>query len=227
MLFYILAAIALIGFLIVAIRGGGQEGANINTERDNVLVNQVRSYAGELERAAGAILRAGFSEADLRFAHPYGDAAHAAYGSISDNPRRQIFALEGGAATWREPPEDIQTHSAPWVFTGSNRVNQIGTDASDPRSSELVAILPNITKGACLQINRVTSVKNPDGEPPKEDGSISLSPLFTGTYTNAQVIGATGNHLHGVREGCFEGNTGSDATGRTGRYYYYRVLLAR
>lgn len=144
-LFMILIAVALIALLTAAISGGDTQNKNIDNETLVLRTSEVQRYAKELEQAVQIITRnAAVSETDFRFAHP---EAPSDYGTITDTPSLQIFSPEGGAATYRAPPADINDGSA-WEFYGTTAVPGIGTSRAD-----LVAVLPNVTAAFCTRLN--------------------------------------------------------------------------
>jgi len=213
MLIYILGAIALIGVLIILVRGSSLPGGGIDNEAMTIKVTEIQQYGNELERAVRYILQDGYSESDLRFAHPNHSSA---YGDITDEPTRQVFTREGGGATWRDNDVDIQVIDTNWNFNGATIINEIGSTRND-----LVAWLPNVTQDFCLSINDKIGIENPADAPPQNSGNMDISNLFDGNFTAAQTVSAT--EINGFSDGCLEGN-GSPAAGT---YHYYRVLLAR
>lgn len=221
MLIYILGAILLIGILIVATKGNYQPGASIDGEKVTLQALQVRRYASEIERGLNFAMQNGLVESDIRFAH---SKALPAYGTYGTNPKAEIFHPEGGGVEWRDQPANIQTLSAPWVFTGMSHVLNVGTSCAQATCSELLAILPNVSKAFCIQMNNAVGIENPSGNPPVELNSFNYATPFAGTFTYSTVLDTTGNYTSGRTEGCFEGK-GGDAV--AGRYYYYKVLLVR
>lgn len=228
-LIYILGAIFLLGILVVMVRGSSTPGSNIDRETLMIRVSEVQQYGQELERAVAYILQNGHSEADIRFAHPDADAA---YGVITDTPSRQVFAVEGGGAKYREPPEDIQTLTVVnyWFFTGANSVGTVGSgDQGASSKTELLAILPYVSKEFCIEINNRNNVENPTSEPPQDDASMAtnnIHDVFTGDYSWKTKIGdEPANLIQNTQEGCLEGS--GSASPPTDTYHYYRVLLAR
>lgn len=218
MLIYILGAIFLMGLLIVALKGSFQEGSGIDPEKTAMLVGQVQRYGAELERGVSYVLRNGYSETDIRFGHPNSPS----YGLITDVPARQVFAPEGGGVEWRDPPAGSQTHITPWLFVGRNTVSAIGTTCAGPQCTDLMAVLKNVTKDFCLRTNDANGINNPAGNPPQDTG-VNVHTPFEGLYTFSSSLDA----ITGKQEGCFEGGYTDESYGLTGRYYYYRVLLAR
>ncbi|MEM8833397.1 MAG: hypothetical protein AAGB32_02535 [Pseudomonadota bacterium] len=222
-LIYVLGAIVLLGILISVVRGTGSSGNNIQEEELMIRIAEIQEYGHELEKAIAFILRKNYSEADIRFAHPEADAG---YGDITDNPDRQVFSIDGGAATYREIPRGIQTATGgDWVFTGANRVHDVGTTDSgtgNDHNAELIAILPNVTEVFCLRMNDTNDVVNPSDSPPQDNGSASFD-FYTGLFSQTEDINDTSGDLDGVLEGCFEGG----GTPAAGTFHYFRVLLPR
>lgn len=219
-LIYILGAIFLLGLLVVISKGSVTPGAGVDHETLMIRVAEVQDYGKELERAVAYVLANGHSEVDIRFAHP--DAA-SAYGIITNIPSRQIFSRDGGGATYREPPNGIQTTPTDWVFNGENRVFKIGTSTNTDNAAEIIALLPYVTKKFCLLVNDVNNTENPSNNPPQDAGDVNMAILFTGTLQYTTGIWDTTQYLEGKAEGCFEGG----ANPPTGTYHYYRVILAR
>ena len=225
MLIYILGAIFLMGLLLVILKGSFQEGTGINAEKNTMRASEIMRYGSELERAVRYIVSNGYSESDIRFAHPTGLADYSAYGLIATTPMQQIFSPQGGAAVWRNPPSGSQSAAANWVFTGNNAAEQIGSTCAAAACSDLLLVLPNVTKDLCTQINRAKGIINPAGDPPREVDGMNLAVLFTGgVFGYSAIVNTTGAYTSGQPEGCFEGNGGNTVLGS---YYYYRVLMAR
>ncbi len=218
-LIYILGAIFLMGMLIVALKGSFQEGTGIDAEKTALLVGQVQRYGAELERGVRYVQQNGYSETEIRFAHPN---AESAYGLITDIPARQIFDPQGGGVEWKAPPAGLQLIVTPWIFNGGSTVEGVGSTCTASSCSDLVALLMNVTKDFCLHVNNSVSIINPSGNPPQEAGSVNTT-RFSGTFSYATDIRDNTNHLRSKSEGCFEGGSNPP----NGTYHYYRVLLAR
>jgi hypothetical protein len=215
MLIYILGAIFLLGLLIVLLKGSFQEGTGIDAEKVMMQAGEIQRYGSEVERGVGYILRDGYSESDLRFANPN----TASYGLITDTPQRQVFSADGGGVEWRNPPAGSQAAAAEWIFSGANALTQIGSTCADKSCADLLMVLPDITQALCTQINRGHNISTTTGDPPAADNTLDLSTYFTGgVFTYAQTLESTEDALDAQAEGCFS---------MGGKYYYYRVLLAR
>lgn len=126
-LLYILGAIALLGLLIIIVRGSNSSGGNTDEETMIIHVSEIQDYGRELETAVNFIFKNGHSEADIRFAHP---DANVGYGIITDEPTRQVFSRQGGGAVYRDIHENVQTVPTDIVFSGANNVPEVGTASS-------------------------------------------------------------------------------------------------
>jgi len=223
---YILGAIFLLGILVVMVKGSSTPGSNIDRETLEIKVAEVRAYGNELERGVAYILRNGYSESDIRFAHPNHSSA---YGDITDIPARQVFAREGGGVTWRDNDPDIQVIDTDWLFNASNMINGNGTTSgADETTTELIAVLPYVSLEFCNLINQKNGITDSGTPPPMDCGNADIITPFSGSFAYSHQLWdnsgcGESELLTGKREGCFEGNANPPA----GTYHYYRVLLAR
>ena len=223
-LIYILGAIFLLGLLVVLVKGSSSPGSNIDEEGLMIKVAEVQQYGNELESAVAIIMSNGFSESDIRFAHP--DAA-SSYGDITDTPTRQVFSKQGGGATFRAPPTGVQTTVTPWTFNAENWVPLVGTGSGGCGGSscvDLIAFLPYVSQSFCNIVNDKNDITGSSGPPPPDNGTVDITAVFTGSFNASYQIYDSGKVLGGEKEGCFEGG---GATPPAGTYHYYRVLMAR
>lgn len=226
MLIYILGAIFLLGLLVTLVKGSSTPGSNIDRETLGIKVAEVQQYGNELERAVAYILRSGYSESDIRFAHPNHSSL---YGDITDDPGRQVFAREGGGVTFQDNDRDIQIQNEDWVFNANNMINGNGSTAAvDATTTELIAFLPYVSLEFCNLINQKNDITDSGTAPPMDCGNTDIITPFTGSFTfTSQLLDGTGcgesELLEGKREGCFEGQANPPAA----TYHYYRILLAR
>ncbi|MBU0799725.1 MAG: hypothetical protein KKA05_01855 [Alphaproteobacteria bacterium] len=185
---FILMAVVLIGIVTAAIRSGGGERQNIDSEQLIIRAAEVRQYGSELERAVGFLLQNGVSEYDIRFAHTN---ASSDYGDINTNPETQVFARQGGGAQYRVPALGLQTAQSNWNFYGNSALPRVGSSRSD-----LVAVLPNVTPEFCAAINKgngyAPSIIPIDPDPGCiETGDTSYFNDDDGTADTADDYGAT------------------------------------
>ena len=243
-LFMILIAVALIGLLTAAISQTNRpDGANIDKETLVLRASEVQRYASELERAITFIMQNGMSEADIRFAH-YN--AHADYGDLgADTDKRdQVFDREGGGATYRDAPADINDGSA-WEFYGGTHIPGMGR----ADRAELVAVLPHVTQAFCDKINDV----NGQTGTMTDDGGSSATATNAGSCVNLGTLGrfddatqfyttintmdeASGSFVHDAntsaarpaQQGCVTCSVDTNgANGAADELHFYHVLMTR
>jgi hypothetical protein len=222
-IFMVLIAVLLIGYLSVAVMNGGNNEAEIDQESLSIKVSQVRSQVSEFERGVHYILQNGIAEDEIRFAH--NDAA-ADYGDLSTapapSPANQLFHPDGGGASYRLPPSGISDGSA-WEFYGHTALPAVGSDRAD-----LVAVLPNVTEAFCAYIN----VNNNQPEALDDTGTCIYS-IATQRFSAGDQYDDSPNTLD---EASFAQDTTISAvkpapqgcvTCGDGKHHFYHVLLAR
>jgi len=179
-LFMILIAMALVGALTAAVTTSNRpEGNNIDAETLVLRAAKVQRYAGELERAVRFVMSQGFSESDIRFAHPNANSEYGDLGADSDR-RDQIFHRDGGGANYRSPPDDVNDGSA-WEFYGGTHIPGMGR--SD--RAELVAVLPYVTADFCAKINEL----NDQSGTMQDTGTSTASGADAGDCVQAGALG--------------------------------------
>ncbi len=208
-LFYILLAIVLIGFVTVALRDNGGLDSNVDKESDTVKASQMIKYSGEVAEAVRIILDDGASENDLRFSHPQ---AHAAYGTIANTPPKQVFSSQGGKALYRKPPAGVASPaSTNYEFSAEMAIPGVGSDKADL----FITVYP-ITDGVCKAVNKLVGVTTTP-----EISNCPPSPRFIGAYSNPPLVPAyTTAPANPQPNACVRCTNGSF------NLYYY-VLLAR
>lgn len=220
---YILGAIALVGLLIVMVRGSVTPGSAIDAETVMLRASQIQQYGTELERAVTFILRNGHSETDIRFAHPNTSSA---YGVITDTPSRQIFDRQGGGAEYRAAPDGVNDGTA-WQFYARTHIKDMGTDTAASMRSELVAVLPNVTEAFCNKINDLKGqdLTLTDNHDPTANGCIHAGTgnEFAGTFLD----GATANTLDDTFFTHLPPTQACILCQSDGALHFYHVLLAR
>ncbi|MFP4312917.1 MAG: hypothetical protein ACLFR0_01210 [Alphaproteobacteria bacterium] len=226
-MFMILIAIALIGLLTAVISNSNStDNSDIDGETLTIRASEVQRYASELERGINYIMQNGVSESDIRFAIPTDTANATGYGDDGDvntNPQAQMFHPNGGGATYRDPPQNIQSTVSAWEFYGGTRIPGAGTNRAD-----LIAVLPNVTAQFCQKINEI----NGQSATPAEDGSgninAGVAARFGSGGTTVTFDDSTPNTL----------NTGSfskipalqacvTVAGSPAEYHFYHVIMPR
>lgn len=168
-MFMILIAIVLIATLTAVISNtSDNQNSSIDTETLAIRASEIQRYASELERGINYIMQNGHSEQDIRFAIPTDTANATGYGDLAadTDPTDQMFHQNGGAANYRDPPNDVQTSVSAWEFYGGTQIPGAGTDKAD-----LIAVLPNLTEQMCTKINEL----NNQTATPAEDASGNIN----------------------------------------------------
>lgn len=230
-LWFILIALVLIGLLTAVLsRSGTSVDQTADVEQLSIKINQALRFAKGVETAVQQMKLRGISESDISFYQDLNgdgddDTSPEANEFYNPNCTRNdclVYHVEGGGVTYQSPPSGLNDGSE-WFYSGRLRVTNVGTDDASQSAAELLIILPNVTRQACIQFNRLMNIDNPSGNPPKDAANSNPSPGFTGTYTAGnQVNGA----LTGLYSVCYDGDTSSN-TPPEGTYTFYNVLLAR
>ncbi len=234
-LIIILTAIVLIGLLTAAIQYTSKpsgSGSGIDKEKLVMDASRVRQYAMELEQAVSMIMQNGYSEVDIRFAHP---DAHTDYGDLSadSDPGDQVFHRSGGAATYRKPPPGIQTTAGNWEFYGGTALPDVGTGRP-----ELIAVLPNVTEAFCKKINEINGYNSTPQ--PSDTGAGNSTSNNAGGCIYGQAEARFDDAVQFYDEPSKTPNTVDAATftmkpslqgcaicERDGKYHFFHVLLKR
>lgn len=214
-LIIILLAIGLIGLLTAAIQGTTNQQGHIDNETLIIRVSEVQRYASELERGIAYIMQNGYSESDIRFAHPN---APTDYGDLSADADKsdQLFAKEGGGAQYQDPPSNINDGSS-WEFYGQTALPEVGSD-----EAELVAVLPNVTQAFCERVNTILDyAAQPEDSSTCVNGGASArfdaGTQFSGSPNT--VVDATFSQKPST-QGCIECTSDNS-------YHFFHVLMAR
>lgn len=214
-IFFILLGIILLGAVTAAVRSGGSGGNAIDREQASIQASDIRQAASDIEKAVALLLQNGISESDIRFAHPNADAS---YGSITDNPARQVFSNAGGGAAWRKLPTG--SGNAVFEFSGRNHLPAVGSSSR----GDLIAILPNIENSVCARLNRMNGYAE-NAVTPKDTGAC----LFNGNgsrFRDGSLY--EDNTPETVDESTFAIKPAMEACIACGGVnYFYHVLIAR
>ncbi len=220
-LIIILIAVILFSALTYAATGsfrGGDSGTSSSEDNARIKSSQIIQYATSIEQSVMKMLLKGTSDTDLSFdteAWGHSDYQHSPQQPVSN----RIFHPQGGEVSWSRPPKDSNDGS-PWVITGAIRIPEVGLTCADESCSELVAILPNITKAVCDKLNSILGVSG--GQEIVDLAATSAK--FTGTYSAGDILGNEAI-APGTRTGCFEGAGGGGAAPET--YHFFHVILPR
>lgn len=221
-LWFIMVAIVLIGILTAVLsRGSNTVDQTGSYEHGRIEVSQILRYAKSIETAVQQMTLNGISESDISFQNETTTADYT-NNNCNDTADRSypdclVFEEQGAGLTYQNFPD---ASSSDWIFTGNLRAGDIGGDST---ISELLMILPNVSKSLCIAINNELGVDNPSGNPPQDQANSSPGAHFQGQYTNANLIASTGSTLSYVAAACYEGG----GTPAAGTYHFYQVLIPR
>lgn len=211
----IILGVVLFGALMfIASRGMNESPQSISGKRARVIASAVLDAAQTLERGVGRLLSHGVSENDLSFENAT-VAGYAHAGCASAMCR--VFDPQGGAIGWPSPPADANDGSA-WLLTGQTCIPDIGQGGAGcsgdgVANEELLAVLPNLQKDVCAEINDRLGISGI----PVNAGSGYSTTQFTGSFSD----GALPDGMDGRAAGCFDGGAGQPG------YHFYAVLNAR
>lgn len=216
--FIILIGIVMFAALMFTFSRGVRQGTESMSGREAELAaSDIVAYGQQIQRAVERILSRSISEEDLSFAN----AVDTSYTNpdCGDN-RCLVFHPEGGAATWKQPPdgaEGIYFFGPNRVGSADNATKNIGTSARD-----LVIMLPVNTQ-LCEAINAITN-KLPLWA---SAAAVNSTTRFIGDYDAAAGTAISrANDTNQPTTGCFcDGTLPCDAPAN--QPYYYNVIRAR
>ena len=226
--FLILLGVVLFAAFTVAVTRSTQQGGSANPENDKLMATNIIKYGTTLKNAVDQLRAQNISEADISFAN----STVSGYGTVGANPSAEVFNFAGGGivyevpdAKWLDGISTAQTGYGEWRFTGTNLIAGFGSyvDASlSPASPKghLVAILPYVKENICKEINRLL---HGSATVQFTESTFDLT-KFTGTYNDLdgpQIYNdAEPSYVNYKDEGCVNPES-------AGKYFYYRLLIAR
>lgn len=211
----VILGVVLFGALMfVASRGMNESPQSISDKRARIIAADVLSYAQKLERAVSRLLSHGVSENNVSFENP--NVAGYNHAGCADAACK-VFDPQGGAVGWQSPPQDAND-GTPWLFTGGTCISGVGQGGAGCESDgvsneELIAILPNLKKEVCAEINTRLGIS---GIPVNSGGGCSTT-QFVGAFADGEMP----DNMDGFSAGCFDGGAGQPG------YHFYIVLNAR
>jgi hypothetical protein len=174
-LFLILIAVVLFAALSFAITQSNRStGSSAGEETNTVSGSNVTQYGSAIRTGLTRLLVRGITLEDVLFDIP----GSTDYDTV--HPTRQVFHPRGGAVVFQEPDSNLVEAGGKWVFFFA-AVRDMATTAPDA-----VAVLTNVKRGVCQQINRnifgSTTI-------PTLPTAITASALDAATYDDSAVIG--------------------------------------
>lgn len=226
-LWFILITVALLGFLTAFLsRGTSSTNQTGDIERARIKASALLQYTKSIETAVQNMALKGISESDLDFIEI--DAAY-------DNPNCttnecNIFHQDGGAVTYRSPSKILSNagFTNNWVISTGNRVGGMGCDNNTDNCRDLLLLLSGIPQSICKQINNLSGITNPSGDPPQQQYIEEGDPFigsFTGNTQN-RLIGGT-DTTNEAPQVSYKGTGCVTKFSGTPTNYLYQVLIAR
>jgi hypothetical protein len=234
-LFIILIAVALFAALAYTVsemmRGGNPN--TIGTEKSRLFGNEIINYGRALRQGAQNLkISNGCADRDISFENE----TVAGYAHMPAAPDAcKLFYNTGGGLVYQPPVPEWLDGSSPapalrgqWYFPANVCVPDLGTAeancATDTVDNEaLIAVLPYIKRGMCIQINDLLGVDNPGGEPPLETANGWTAGLVK--YKGISPTDGETLDQGGRMAGCFEGAAASTPDTKT--YHFFQVLVPR
>ena len=243
-IFIILIGIALFAALSLAVVNSGKNVGEGDDEQMLVLSSQMMQYALDVQTGIRRIKAVnGCSDSQISFERPPFDGTDTDY--YYDNGKSDfschVFHINGGKVeSMPKLPSGLNDGSAAF-FTGHTCVPSLKKGDVDPGVSDnciaadgmdILFIIPNIYRAACLLINDRAGIAAISGEPPQDhaDGwATAAGQYYTGSFPssgNHAITDSSGGYgFDGKRYGCFEG--GGTASFPAGKYHFYYAVVDR
>lgn len=240
----ILLAIALLVAMTITVTRSTESTQDTGRrDRNRIMASDILRQGKSLQQAVQQLSQRGVAENQMNFDNDvvagYANTRCGNAALNTDDLPCGLFKVEGTGLAYKIPPAEwldgtqlAQSLYGEWYFYANACIADVGTggagcNATDS-ATELIAALPWITEGLCIEINRQAGVANLTGpvRPPVLSGSAYPAALtrFTGTFTADSEITAAGGAFTGHQAGCFQGAAGSVPDGG---YHFYQVLVAR
>lgn len=240
-LVFILIAIFLMGALtMLFVRSDGQSEDTGDTERTSIQASRLLTYASKIQNATDMLRSHGCGENQISFwidsnADSLETAADYAYNSAAPTDHScHVYEPQGGGVDYQKADSQwmaVTTAYQQFILPGNNYCIYgvgTGTTTCTKATTDLFISLDGITLALCNEINRRVGVDQISGNPPADEISNNYSPVFADPVgINNGIIGddstASAQPLKNKRTACVLDTTGSGS----GRYHFYRVLIAR
>ena len=218
-LFIILIAVTLFAALSYTVASMMRGPSDIGDESAGIYASDILTYAQSIREAVHMMrISNGCTEDQISFERAPFDGSDAAYVNAASPAdfACHVFHPGGGGVGEQAPLAEVN-NGVEWLFTGHNRVPNVGNDAT----SDLAMIIPDISHTICLRLNEKLDIGLVSGDAPADtDGANSTK--FTGTYASPAQISTSANLGKGKMEGCYKDESPNPDT-----YNFYQVLLAR
>ena len=227
-LFLILIAVALFAALSYVVTQSTRSGGGSTEREKNILSSaQMTQYPTALRTSIIRLVLGGVGIENVKFNAP---------GAFGASTNAEVFHPQGGGATYQAAPAELMNGGLAqgvWVYNADFEVPGIGLDGSG--GNDLIAFLPNVSTGVCLQVNEelglgvsaCTAGDLTGGIPEMPNSTAGLANTMTGSYVfpTADQVDIDGpascaTVFDRQASGCFYDVTGV-------RNVFYSVLLER
>jgi hypothetical protein len=231
-LFLILIAVALFAALSYAVTKSTRSGGG-TTDRERAILSgaTLTQHPTALRTSLIRMILAGTDVTEIFFNPP------AAFGAV--DPNVLVFHPDGGGALFQNAPADIMAGGGEgvWNFNGLFDVPEIGV-SDTATGNDLVAFLPGVTQGVCIQINDefqffddITDCTTTDGVVPDVTAAATTEANFSANVTDATpFVSGPQEDLVNANVACtaFRGDaSGCFFDSDNGEYVFYSVLIER
>lgn len=227
-LVYILIAVALfaaLGFAVSSMMRGS--GSGIAEEKMVVFAAEILGYSKNLRDMVHFLrISNGCDESEISFERSPFDGSDTDY--INPNAPGDfschLFHPSGGGVAYQTGPKKANIVQE-WIFTGANDGENIGTSCDSDSCSDLIAILPDLSRSLCKKINETLDIARDNDFITQENNNFQIDE-FQGVYSYEARLSdsASLDALDGKAQGCVRGNSSPQ---NPNTYYFYQILLAR
>ncbi len=191
-LFLILIAVVLFAALSFAITQSNRStGSSAGEETNTVSGSNITQYASAIRTGLTRMLVKGVTLDDVKFDTP-SDAGY------TTTPTMQVFHPQGGAVVFSSPDANLVNTGGKWVYFMAP-VKDMGTSTTDA-----VAVLTDVKKGICQQINRQVGLPAPAVLATTISASALAALVYATPSANTFDLGTTPNKPYG----CFLDSNG-------------------
>ena len=203
-LFLILIAVALFAALSYAVTQSNRGSGSVEKEQAIILASQVTQYPATVRTGITRMIITGTASTAIVFTTP-------PTGLVTE-----VFDAVGGGVVPVAPPANALVTAGSWIYLPATHstdgwyIQDVGTNA-DTAGREVVALLRNVKRDVCNQINRGLGLGTPvvDATPP----TAATAALAQGTTTS------TFNSNPSEPFACYQ------ETNASGQYSYYHALV--
>lgn len=242
-LFLILIAVALFAALSYAITQSGRGSTGIDREKASIAAARIEQYASQMQQKIQRLVTLNHcSDGQISFNNDSdGDGNYVDADDDNNNPNSpsdgscHLFHTNGAnLAPFKmdgliDTSQSAQRHYGEAPVIGRQCIDGVGSGTTDchtgtAANAELILFFPYVTEAICkaLNTNIISTI-------PTEGGNFYTDPTeswFTGTYTVAQRIQASGGANDGKYSMCIQGAAaGTNPPPNT--YHFYYVLIGR